>query len=87
MDPGDLCDALLANKKREQENMIFLRWAIASGILEAVTGSGVSLHEYKRSLHRPDLRSSKEILEEVDGYIEEFNSHGLKSVEVLDGII
>lgn len=87
MDPDDLCDVLISHKAREDEDRVFLRWAIASGILEATTGNGISLQEYKKHLRRPDNRSSKEIIREVNEIIEEFNSKGLKSVEVTNGII
>ena len=87
MDAGDLCDVLIAHKDRMDEEKIFLRYDIASGVMEGVTGSGISLQEYKRLLRRPDTRSAKEIIKEVEGYIEEFNTRGLRPVEVLDGII
>ena len=87
MDADDLCDALIAHKDRMDEEMIFLRYAIADGVMWGSTGSSISLQEYKNLLRRPDTRSAKVIVREVEGYIEEFNTYGLRSVEVMDGII
>lgn len=87
MDARDLCDTLIAYRNRKQEDKLFLRWAITSGVMEGITGTGISLREYKEHLKPVDNRSSAAILKEVSEIIDVFNDTGMKQVGVLDGII
>lgn len=87
MDAEDLCETLLAYKARRDEEKLFLRWVVTNGVLEGITGSSVSLQEYKAHLRPVDNRSAAAIIHEVNGFIETFNEAGAKRVEVFDGII
>jgi len=75
----DACITLLEAKKRRNDELLFARWIIGHYDYE------VSLDEFKNELKPKPKRSAQSILQEVDGYIEQFSSHGVTRVDQLDG--
>ena len=71
----DACLTLLEAKKKETEDLLFERWVIGHYDYEQ------SFEEFKKQFEIKRKRSTKSIMKEVNGYIEQFNQ-GFKKVDI-----
>ena len=76
----DVCITLLEAKKRRNDELLYTRWIVGHYDFE------MSFDDFKSKLQPKQKRSTRAILEDVDGYIEQFNQ-GMRKVESLDGNI
>ena len=71
----DACLTLLEAKKKETEDLLFRRWITGHYDYEQ------SFEGFKKQFEIKRKRSTKSIMKEVNGYIEQFNQ-GFRKVDI-----